>query len=155
MVANHQTQHSPYETCDQIVQVVKFSNLHFVLQETPHSVYITIRKKFVKEAFARAEDETKEKFKYLESVYNNIKHDFVEEINNHKESKNRVESLKKKLIKFETIGPVESKKTSTGKKVMKPKEECLTFDSKSVKLDQSKNFAARQVLHHQHYLMWN
>merc|ERR1711872_319876 len=52
MVANHQTQLSPYETCDQILKVVKSSDLHFVLQETPHSVYITIRKKFVNKAVA-------------------------------------------------------------------------------------------------------
>ena len=151
MVANHQTQLSPYETCDQIVQVVKSSNLHFVLQETPHSVYITIRKKFVKEAFAKVEDETKEKLKYLESAYNDIKHDFAEEINSHQESKNRVESLEKKLEKF-TAKP--SKKTSTGKEVLKPKctntnqsdlEECLIVDSKSVKLDQNRNFAAINI----------
>ena len=39
---------SAHKTCDEIVKSVKSSNLHFILQETPHSVYLTIRKKCVK-----------------------------------------------------------------------------------------------------------
>ena len=40
------------ECSDQILQFVKNSNLHFALQETPFSVYITLRKKFVREVAA-------------------------------------------------------------------------------------------------------
>ena len=33
--------------CDQVLQAVKSSNLNFLVQETPFSVFITIRKKFI------------------------------------------------------------------------------------------------------------
>ena len=40
---------SPQVLSDHIVQLVKTSNLHLVLQETPYSVYITLRKKLLLE----------------------------------------------------------------------------------------------------------
>ena len=33
--------------CDQVLQTLKYSNLNFVVQETPFSAYITIRKSFI------------------------------------------------------------------------------------------------------------
>ena len=35
-------------SCEQIVDSVRDSSLHFCLNETPHSIYLTIRKRFVK-----------------------------------------------------------------------------------------------------------
>jgi DNA repair exonuclease SbcCD ATPase subunit len=37
---------SPFETCDLILRHVKTSCLNFAIQETPFSVYLTIRKSF-------------------------------------------------------------------------------------------------------------
>ena len=39
----------PIQTSDVVLSYVKKSNLHFSLQETPFSVYITIRKRFIKD----------------------------------------------------------------------------------------------------------
>ena len=49
MVTKIQQLSSPQVLSDDIVQLVKTSNLHFVLQETPYSVYITLRKKLLLE----------------------------------------------------------------------------------------------------------
>ena len=38
---------TPQESCEKILHQVKSSNLHFILQESPFSVYLTVRKKFV------------------------------------------------------------------------------------------------------------
>ena len=69
---------SPHETSDNFVQVLKSSNLHFCLQETPHSAYITIRKKFVKEAFVKVDDEdnTEKSLHNLKTAYDDLEHEF-------------------------------------------------------------------------------
>ena len=105
---------SAHETCDEIVNSVKSSNLHFILQETPHSVYITIRKKFVNEAFAKNDEENNSKQTYisLKSAYENLKNEFDKEIEDHKEAKNLIKTLEKKL---------ESAKSSFGGKSKKSK----------------------------------
>ena len=42
------TQHLfPQDQSDAVLQCVKSSNLHFAVNETPFSVYITLRKKFL------------------------------------------------------------------------------------------------------------
>ena len=40
---------TPNEVCGDIIQTVNASNLNFQLIETPYSVYLTIRKKFLKD----------------------------------------------------------------------------------------------------------
>ena len=39
---------SPIETCEQIVQQIKASNLNFILNESPYSINISIKKRFQK-----------------------------------------------------------------------------------------------------------
>ena len=51
MTTNVKDYLSPQDSCENILQVLKCSNLHFVLQETPHSVYITLRKRFLNNSF--------------------------------------------------------------------------------------------------------
>ena len=34
--------------CNQVLQIIKESNLNFLINETPYSAFVTIRKKFVK-----------------------------------------------------------------------------------------------------------
>ena len=80
---------SAHETCDEIVNSVKSSNLHFILQETPHSVYITIRKKFVNEAFSKNDEENNSKQTYisLKSAYENLKTNLTKKLKITKKSK--------------------------------------------------------------------
>ena len=39
---------TPSDSCDKILKEVRASNLHFLVQESPFSIYLTIRKKFTK-----------------------------------------------------------------------------------------------------------
>ena len=43
---SHQ-QVSVQQSCDAILHSIRFSNLHFTMQETPFSLYVTVRKKHV------------------------------------------------------------------------------------------------------------
>ena len=72
------TSPSAHETCDTIVNLVKTSNLHFILQETPNSVYITIRKKYVSEVFTKKnhENESNQTSISQENAYNKLKDEF-------------------------------------------------------------------------------
>ena len=38
----------PQDVCDQVLQVVRSSQLNFCSQETPYSVFLTLRKSFTK-----------------------------------------------------------------------------------------------------------
>ena len=40
---------SPHDTCAQIINTLRISGLTYSLKETPYSVYLTLRKKFIKE----------------------------------------------------------------------------------------------------------
>ena len=42
-------ENSPYYACDQILFSLKMSRLNYLVNETPYSAYITIRKKFIKD----------------------------------------------------------------------------------------------------------
>ena len=41
--------------CDQVLQTLKYSNLNFVVQETPFFAYITSRKSFISGKISRSE----------------------------------------------------------------------------------------------------
>ena len=73
------TSPSAHETCDTIVNSVKTSNLHFILQETPNSVYITIRKKYVSEVFSTKKNHENERNQMSlsqENAYYKLKDEF-------------------------------------------------------------------------------
>ena len=40
---------SPQDVCHQLLYELRMSNLHYALSETPHSVQIVIRKRFLKD----------------------------------------------------------------------------------------------------------
>ena len=40
---------NPHDTCAQILNTLRISGLTYTLNETPYSVYLTLRKKFLKE----------------------------------------------------------------------------------------------------------
>ena len=103
MTANFPSKVSAHEACDEVINAIKSSNLHFVLQETPHSVYITIRKKFVNKDFVKisGDTDTRTALRYLEIDHNNLKKDYKEKIATHEEALNLVKTLKDKLDKVE------------------------------------------------------
>jgi len=92
-----------HKTCDKLVNAVKSSNLHFVLQETPHSVYITIRKKFVIKPFAKINDDVviNNDFDRLETKYDNLKQDYDKKLASLEETLQLVKILEDKLEKVE------------------------------------------------------
>ena len=62
------------ESCDDILRCIRFSNLHFTMQETPFSLYVTVRKKLLTDQIAPTENmfysEMKEKYNILDQ--NNV-----------------------------------------------------------------------------------
>ena len=77
--------------CNKVLQVVKDSNLNFLINETPYSAFVTIRKTFVK----HSEEDTLEKVVTHQNTarQNTLKADlehkgeaFIVEHNNSKES---------------------------------------------------------------------
>ena len=90
---------------NQVLQVLRNSGLHFSAQETPHSLYISIRKKFKQNREASSQfvpipsskndekirDLTKE-CKLLENSLERAKHELIQEIDDHKRTvKEKVE----------------------------------------------------------------
>ena len=49
---------NPHDTCAEIINNLRISGLTYTLNETPYSVYLTLRKKFTKEFTPRISDET-------------------------------------------------------------------------------------------------
>ena len=47
---------SPDFACGQILFGLKWSNLHYMVKETPYSMNVTIRKKFVKDFIEKRKD---------------------------------------------------------------------------------------------------
>ena len=106
------TKLSAHETCDVLINAIKSSNLHFLFQETPHSAYITIRKKFVNKAFSKAsgdDNDTRAALRNLEIEYDKLKKDFEEKTASHEELLYLVKTLENKLDNVEE-NFIESKK---------------------------------------------
>ena len=97
--------HLPQDSSDRILDVIKSSNLHFNIQETPHSVYITIRKKFVRESPVKMSNHVigEQNLASLEEANSNLRNDLEEEIDSHTESpiiwKINLRMLKHSLLK--------------------------------------------------------
>ena len=53
---------SPEFACGQVLFSIKMSKLNYLVQETPCSIHVTLRKKFVKEAGSRLFRAPKKKF---------------------------------------------------------------------------------------------
>ena len=101
----------PQDSSDKILDVVKSSNLHFNIQETPHSVYITIRKKFVQEPPVTVPNQIyDQQLASLENAYSNLKDNLEEEIDNHTESQKLIKILEDKLENTEAKFITESNK---------------------------------------------
>ena len=74
-----QVHYSPQTVTDEILPSIKYSNLHFNIQGTPHSVYITVRKKFVREASISPSSSTvfRQELITLEDANNSPKYDLA------------------------------------------------------------------------------
>ena len=85
----------PQDSSDKILHLIKSSNLHFNIQETPHSVYITIWKKFLREPAINVSSQMidGQKLARLQNAYSNLQYDLEEEIDNHSESQHLIKLL--------------------------------------------------------------
>ena len=103
MTAKFQTTQSAHETCNEVVNAIKSSNLHFVLQENAHSVYVTIRKKFVDKTIVKNNDgnETRKALSCMETSYNSLKEDYEQKVASYEEALNRIKTLEDELSKVE------------------------------------------------------
>ena len=88
MTANFPSKVSAHQACDEVINAIKSSNLHFVLQETPHSVYSTIRKKFVNKEFVSGDIDSSAALRNLKIDHNKLKKDFEEKIATNEEALN-------------------------------------------------------------------
>ena len=117
---------SPQKLSDGILQCVRSSNLHFTIQETPFSLYITVRKKLFREVIeAPTETEElkreltiiKEKFKNIEQENREFKHLIDKKENELKHCENVVQDLTQKLEKAKAeIKEVKARNNDTIKK---------------------------------------
>ena len=89
---------TPQDSCDQIIKSVHSSNLHFLVQESPFSVYITVRKKFAIQPQVTLPENAKHDFenqltlardtvKILEDKLAHSESEFVKECNKVKEKR--------------------------------------------------------------------
>ena len=79
---------SAQDSCQEVLQTLRSSGLIFILQESPYSVYITIRKRFRKDAEPKNSvgedlvqkelDNTRVAHENLKTHYNNLKDRFEE-----------------------------------------------------------------------------
>ena len=49
MAGDHQTWKSPQESCNELLKTLRDSNLHFIVSESPYSMQICVRKKFLQQ----------------------------------------------------------------------------------------------------------
>ena len=49
MAGDHQTWKSPQESCNELLKTLRDSNLHFIVSESPYSMQICVRKKFLEQ----------------------------------------------------------------------------------------------------------
>ena len=108
---------SAQDVCEKLVNQVKSSNLNFVVRETPYSVFITLRKSFIKTTENDSDDlelvqdgnennlqnnydELKRKYEDLENKYDELSDDFKNmKIKMHKENYEKNKLLNKILEK--------------------------------------------------------
>ena len=89
-------------SCDSILNIVRDSCLHFCLNETPHSIYLTIRKRFLKSEFSPVEDSTKISDKNDANV-SELRDTFQKKANAYEEEIAKLEVQTKAAIKQETV----------------------------------------------------
>ena len=139
--------------CDQVLQTLKYSNLNFVVQETPFSAYITIRKSFISGKISSCESsETSstssvkkiaEKNKVLETRVSELEEDnenYAKELHNI--------SLKLEKAKRELSNAMLEKGTSDKSKTASDKHlEEKVLENKILNSSMKKSELEKQKLH--------
>ena len=104
---------SPEDACERVLTEIRSSNLHFLVQESAFSLYITIRKKFIKGSSpkvsqpleqkkeAHSHTELLEKIQDLESQKELLEHQVKVKIDVENSDKHHVKILEEKLVKAE------------------------------------------------------
>ena len=134
------------QSLNQILHSIRLSNLHFSSQETPHSLYLSIRKKTLNQnssflppappsSNCKERDTFKDKCEMLENKIESIRKEFESEISEHKkvfkESSDRAAKI---LRQTKVIEQLESDNKS-----LKAENEVLEKDMKNVKRDLKDN----------------
>lgn len=91
-------------TCSNLLEAIKCSQLDFLLQETPYSVFLTIRKKYVKNFKSANKDENLENERVTEDLKQeneNLRNVAKEMTIKNEANENKVSILEKKLKKAE------------------------------------------------------
>ena len=105
---------NPHDTCAQILNTLRISGLTYTLNETPYSVYLTLRKKFLKEytpqPLATAHDAQKhsidqkvDKTSDYQYTLSKLQEALTNEIINHNATKNELsntETEAEKLVDY-------------------------------------------------------
>ena len=131
---------TPNKSCQNVLDVLKASNLNFLIQESPYSAYITIRKRFVKD-FSSAnlavapkpltESELLSKMKSLESENDVLEKDLEISEANAEKVKHESEILQNRLANAEA-------EIFKNCKHSKTRDEQLSNEIKSLKLANSR-----------------
>ena len=109
---------NPHDTCAQIINTLRTSGLTYTLNETPYSVYLTLRKKFLKEyipqtlnqATNKQNDPKIDKTSEYENTISKLREALNNEIADHNATKNELshtESEAEKLVEY--INKINSK----------------------------------------------
>ena len=87
-------------TCSKLLEAIKCSQLDFLLQETPYSVFLTIRKKYVKNFKSANKDENLENERVTEDLKQeneNLRNVAKEMTIKNEANENKVSILEKRL----------------------------------------------------------
>ena len=150
---------SPQESCNELLRTLRDSNLHFIVSESPYSLQICIRKKFLKNApehkkpvppFASSSSSAREG---LENKVDNLTYEnasLVESINNLKDTNeilhNKIENAEKKIgDKKGDIKKLEDENILQKGK-MKSLEKSLKAKDKKIQNDKEKIDNARDTI---------
>ena len=104
---------TPNDSCDKTLAEVKASHLHFLVQESPFFIYLTIRKKFTKNVTQSPRtlenkkvelDEARDMIKILEDKVQHSEEEVIKEANKFKgkreEMADEIKLLKKTISNF-------------------------------------------------------
>ena len=123
-----------HESCQDILQLLRSSNLVFFIQESSYSAYITIRKKFRKDATRAAILNVNSSIADLEA----IKKDMENMTAKHEESVIEAEELNSEVLKFKNLVDIVHQKLAKSEENLKRSQivnEKLLADVRNLKYE--------------------
>ena len=93
--------------CENVLECLKSSNLNFLIQESPYSVYVTIRKRFLKNSPQkipspkRTEEILKQRLYYMESLFGSVSEENVALKSDIENKRKEIEALKQEVVNLE------------------------------------------------------